>query len=493
MNKTKNRIVSHSAIYLTGDIMRRSVSLIMLPIYTRYLTPEDYGVVELLSMLLDFASILFGARVSQAVFRFYCTASSQKEKNSIISSALILDFLLNAAGALAVAIFSTPLSIAIFGSSEYSSLIALFALTLFFLPLVEIPLTHIRAQQKPWLFTIFSLMKLFLQLSLNIYLVVIHEMHVEGVIYSAVISSAIMAVILTVYSLSVTGIKVTKKAVLQLFSFSLPLKLATFGTFYVTFGDRYILNIYTNLTQVGIYSLGYKFGFMFTLLAWTPFERMWDSEKYEIYNKPDARAVFQKVFLYISFVMIFIALGMSLFTKDLLKIMSDPAFLEAYKVVPIIISAYIIQAWTKYVNLGILINKKTMEIAYAEIVAVLAITAAYFLLIPTFGIYGAAWATVIGFAARFFWTNWKAKQYYDMELPWGKVGITAVLALLAFAFSLLVPESVVISIALRSFIVLSFIMAFFTLPILPQDEKNEIKDKISFFVKNRRLKLKRQK
>ena len=63
MSTNKSNIVSHSSIYMIGTILKRSVSLIMLPIYTRYLTPADYGVVELLSMLLDFAAIIFSARV----------------------------------------------------------------------------------------------------------------------------------------------------------------------------------------------------------------------------------------------------------------------------------------------------------------------------------------------------------------------------------------------------------------------------------------------
>jgi len=89
-----NKLVSHTSIYMFGDVLRYSVSLVMLPIYTRYLTPEDYGVVELLSMLIDFSAILFGARVGQSVFRFYCTADNQTDKNTVISSALFLDVIL---------------------------------------------------------------------------------------------------------------------------------------------------------------------------------------------------------------------------------------------------------------------------------------------------------------------------------------------------------------------------------------------------------------
>jgi O-antigen/teichoic acid export membrane protein len=474
MSTSNNKVVSHTSIYMFGDMLRYSTSLIMLPIYTRYLTPEDYGVVELLTMLIDFAAIIFGARVGQSVFRFYCTASSDDEKKNIISSALLLGVLFNGIGAIAITVLSGPLAEAIFSDLSFQRYIVLFSITMFMLPLTEIPLVHVRAQQKPWLFFTFSVAKLTLQLGLNIYLVVYHEMHVAGVVYSAVISSVVMAIFLTGYSLSKTGMCATKATCKKMFSFSLPLKLASIGSFYLAFGDRYFLNVYSDLSQVGIYALGYKFGFIFTMISWTPFEKMWDAEKYTIHEKPNAKAIYQKIFLYISSILILLGLCISLFTKDLLKIMADPAFLSAYEIVPIIILAYIFQAWTRYCNLGILLKNKTMQIAHAEMIAVLVMTVAYFTLIPAYGIHGAAWATVIGFATRFYWTQRKGKQHYDMELPWIKVIMIAALAMAFFALSLLIPDDLILSITLRAVLVLSFIAVFFALPVFPSNEKEEV-------------------
>jgi len=381
-------------------------------------------------------------------------------------------------GAITIAALSGPLAVAIFSDESYKTYIALFAITMALTPLAEIPFAHIRAEQKPWLFFTFSTLKLILQVTLNLYLIVYLNMRVEGVIYSAVISSAVMAVVLSAYSLSRAGINVTIATCKKLFAFSLPLKLAVIGSFYMTFGDRYILNMYTDLSEVGIYSLGYKFAFVFTILAWIPFEKIWDSEKYEICKKPDAKLIYQKVFLNISSIMILFGLCISLFTKDLLRIMSDPAFFHAYEVVPIVIVAYIFQSWTRYCELGILLENKTIHIAYAGMIAVLVITIAYFTLIPAYGMHGAAWATVIGFYARFYWVNRKGKQYYDMDLPWGKVGLTAILALLAYALSLFVPDNLVASIGLRTVILASFVALYFSLPILSREAKKEVWTKV---------------
>ena len=69
----------HSAIYAIGALISRLTALVMLPIYTRYLTPADYGVIELLTMAIEITGILVGLRITQALFRFYILAKDRRE------------------------------------------------------------------------------------------------------------------------------------------------------------------------------------------------------------------------------------------------------------------------------------------------------------------------------------------------------------------------------------------------------------------------------
>lgn len=472
MGSEVKKSISHAGIYALGNILRNGVSIIMLPIYTRFLTPADYGIIELLSMLIDFASIVLGMRLGEAIFRFYCVAPTDRDKKTVISTSLWLSVALNGIGVILVLSFSVPLAQLLLGDAALAGYVKLFSLTLLLQAFIEIPLIYIRAQQRPWLFVGFSLFKLVLQLSLNIYLVVIKGMHVEGVIYSAIISSGTMACLLLVYTLWTAGARISYHMSANLIQFSTPLMLASVGSFYLTFGDRYYLRLFGDLANVGIYALGYKFGFMLIVLIWDPFEKMWASQRYEVHKRQDARKVFQRIFIFMSILMLSAALGISLFVKDLLRIMSDPAFHQAYEIVPIILFAYVVQSWTSYCYFGLLLNRKTIQITYASAIAVAVITVAYLTLIPLFGIYGAAWATVIGFVARLYWVNWKGRLEYDMRLPWGKVGLLAGLATGIYGLSWFVPEPFILSITLRSMLFLLFFFIFMKLPILSAGEKS---------------------
>ena len=130
-------------------------------------------------MIIDFTTIIFGACATRAVFRFYCTSNSAKEKKDIIASSLFLSFFMGCIGAAFVIVLSESLAIAMFDDVAYQEYIILFALTMTLQPFIVIPFAYIRAMRNSRLYFNFSLVKLVIQVSLNIYFVVYREMHVE--------------------------------------------------------------------------------------------------------------------------------------------------------------------------------------------------------------------------------------------------------------------------------------------------------------------------
>jgi O-antigen/teichoic acid export membrane protein len=83
------KTAKHSAINAVGMMLRRITGLVMLPIYTRYLNPADYGAVELLTMAIELAGILIRMRISQAMFRYYILTETEEEKHVVVSTVLL--------------------------------------------------------------------------------------------------------------------------------------------------------------------------------------------------------------------------------------------------------------------------------------------------------------------------------------------------------------------------------------------------------------------
>ncbi len=468
MNESSKRIVSHGRIYLVGNILQRCVSFIMLPIYTRFLTPADYGIIELLPMVLDFVGIILGLRLAEAIFRYYSEYSEKKDKNEVITTSIFLVGALNLIGVFALTVSARPLSLAVLGEVSQAHNLMLFSLTLLMQGFIEIPMVSFKASQRPWLFVTFSIFKLALQLSLNILFVVYLKMRVEGVIYSAILSSFILGAVLTFYTILRCGIRFSPHKARQLISFSFPLVLTSLVTFYITFGDRYFLRVFGGgLQEVGVYSLGYKFGFLLIFLVGSPFNSIWDTEKYNVVRHQNAREEYQSVFIGFSTVLLFVCLVLSLYIKDILRIMAAPAFWGAARIVPVVLVAYLTEAWFTYVNLGVLLERKTSEITYGTLIGGVVITIGYFALIPRFGAMGAAWATAIAFGLRCAYVYWRAKRLYDMGLQWWRVWMLFSFFAGLYIASTTGPSNLGASLLCNTGILVAAVIGTLFLPILP--------------------------
>lgn len=474
LSATTGKLVSHGSIYLAGNILRRMVSFVMLPIYTRYLTPEHYGTLELLSMVVDVVAILFGLRIGEAVFRFYYKFDSQRERHEVVFTSLCLVVSLNAIGVLALVVGASPISRVVFGSTHAAPLIALFSFTLVLQSLTETVLTFVRAQQRPWLFVGFSTLKLAIQLGLNIFFVVQMQMAVEGVIYSNLVAGVALAIPLGWYTVRQTGFRFSLEKARAIASFSLPLVLTSLISFYMTFGDRYFLRLLGGgLDEVGIYSLGYRFGFLLSFLVGEPFFGIWNSEKYVAAKQPDAQRRFQISFVLLSAALVWVTVGISIYVHDVLRIMSDPAFWSAALIVPIVMLGAIFQNWTSFGNMGILLNDRTSEIAVGTIVSAAIITVGYLTLIPMWGGVGAAVATVIAMFARMVWIVARAERLYPLQLPWRRAIAMLGLGGIAWGAGLLTPEPLWQSLLITTLIFTAFSGVLFAV-FIPHEQRHAI-------------------
>jgi len=442
-----SKTVNHARVYALGTVLRNVVSFLMLPIYTRYLSPADYGTIELMSMLLDIVGLIVGLRVEDAIFKFYHQVKTPGEQRLVISNALVAAVVSNLIGTIFILIFSGPLTILMFGDDTHRNLTAIFGLTLMLQSLAIIPMAYIRVQQRPWLYIGLSLLRVVLQLSLNIYLVVVKDMKVEGVVYSAVISTFVIGAVSLVYLYRHVGFATDRVLMRGMLNFSFPLVLASIASFYSAYGDRYFLRIYDDLTDVGIYSLAYKFGFLLVALVWDPFTKSWDVRRYELLANPDTDETYNDNFMVMIGALIFGGLGIAIFLDEILMIMSSPEYWPAASVAPIILLAYVVQQAGSFNCFPIFARGDTKDIAKGHWICAVVITIGYLTLIPRYGMYGAAWSTLGGFLAYFTWIIYKGRPLLDMKLSWNKAALLLAFAILLYLISLLIGGPIYLRIA----------------------------------------------
>lgn len=469
------KLFKHTSIYAMGSILSKAIGFLMIPVYTRFLIPQDYGILELLSMTTEVISLFLGMGLTLAVLRFYYLYDEERERKEVISTALLSAmFAYGFAFALLIS-FSQGFSRLLFSTGRYSFYFKIVFINMFLASGIEIPLCFIRAKQRSMFFVALATVKLVSQLSLNIYFVVYLRMGILGILYSTLISSALMSLYLTSTTLKEVGLHYSIHKLLQMVAYGGPMVFSSLCAFILTFSDRYFLNHYCNLTDVGIYSLAYKFGMIMPALLIGPFGNIWSVQMFEIAKKEQAKEIFSKIFKYFGFVLLICGLAISLYIKDVLRIVSDPTYFSAYRFVPIIAFAYIIYGWFYVVQLGILIEKKTKYMALATATAAGSNIGLNFALIPHFGGMGAAWATVLSFIVRFSLVYLFSQKFYYVKYKWHKMGKALACAFVLFLIGTSVnTNSQVFSICFKTAILGFFPIILYAVGFFSANEKKVI-------------------
>ncbi|HEU0080047.1 MAG TPA: oligosaccharide flippase family protein [Longimicrobiaceae bacterium] len=421
MTGKKKSLGKQSAIYGAGIVVGKLASFIMLPVYTRYLTPADYGVLELLSMTIDVIGMIAGIGLGSAVFKFYADAQDTEGKAEVIGTAGLSAMTLGSVTAALGVLFAPLLTRLVIGPETDPLYLRIFFFTYLFQTCEHIPMLLLRARQQAGRVVTLNVARLVLNLSLNILFVVYFRMGVLGVLLSGAITGAVMATGLTAYLLRQVGLRFSPPRFREMVRFGSPMVLWTLGSFVLVFSDRFFLNHYLGTAEVGIYSLAYKFAFMLSALAFNPFDMVWDPHRYEVAKRSDAKEVYARVFLYLNVAVGLVGLGISLFVRDFLSVMSDPAFLPAYRIVPLLLLAQMFSHAVSYCTLGLFVTSNTRALGPIAFFAVVSTLALNFLLVSRFGILGATWATLIAYALRFVWTYRSAQRHYPIRYGWGAI------------------------------------------------------------------------
>lgn len=436
------KAITHSTIYAIGNMLRQLAGFIMLPIYTHYLTPHDYGVVGLIIFFIGLMEVFFGARLVLAVPKFYHDVNTQQERNAVVSTALIITFLVSTFFTALMIVFSEPLSTALLGDDHYGKSMALFSVLLVTQALEFYGMTFLRILERPIAFVTISLLKLVLQLSLNIWFIVGLEMGVLGIALSSAISSLLFAFFLTVFTLYHTGVLFDKATAIQQLLFCWPLWVGSLAGIYIGSANRMYIRIFSTLDDIGLYELAVKFSSILLLLAWEPFSQYWSIERFSVYrNSSDAAATFRVVFRFMVALLAVIGVGISIFAQPVIELMSDKSFHLAFEAVPLLVGGTFFGCLVLFCDFPFLAKNKTAAISQNTYVCAAVVSVFYILLIPSFGFVGAALALMLAQFVQFVVTYMRSKRHIDMNLDMKYLFWVVLISYASVAVALVVPVS----------------------------------------------------
>ncbi|MBD3257950.1 oligosaccharide flippase family protein [candidate division GN15 bacterium] len=427
VKKETGLLLKHSSIYGMAPAVSRLLGFLMIPLYLEYLSPADYGVMDLLYTTTSLIEMVVGVGVAYGVARFYFDSDIQSERNKVISSAFLgLGGLLVPVVAILI-IASSFFASVILDSKDYDDYFVLAFLTMGLGMLNQINLAYLRAEKRSLTVVISTVSQVVINLSLNVYLIVVQDMGVAGIFWGNLIAVAFTMSWLTPLVLRRVGLGFSVDVVKGLIKFGLPLIPSNIANYIVVASDRYFVKEFVSVSETGIYSLGYKFGSLINNFVTSPFNQIYAPRRLELFKKEDSHELFGKVFTYFVCAITFVGLGISMLSRDVIFLLND-RYHEAYQVVPLLTLGHIALSFFYHFNIGIIISKQTKYFAYINMTNAAVNLALNFILIREYGMWGAAISTTICFALRAAMGYWFSRKFVPVVVEWRRVIIVMVTA-----------------------------------------------------------------
>lgn len=420
------------AIYGLGDVATSIISLLLLPVFTRYLAPADYGVITLLLTIEAVTKILFRWGVDTAFIRLYYDCADAAARQRLAST---LFFLLLAANGvlLAAAVLSADwLSTVIFKTPAHGILIAMTVASTFVAGFYFIPLQVLRIEQRSRTYIALTFTRSAGTIAARLWLVIGAGMGVFGIVLADVIVTAAFALILSRWAAPLIRPVFSRPVMREALGFGLPRVPHSVAHQVISVADRYFLNAYGTLRDVGLYSIGASFGLVLKLFL-SAFEAAWTPFFLGVMREPDARRVYASVSTYVVALLALLVAGLCAIAPGLVRLFTEAEFHAAAIVTPWIALGVMFQGLYLVGSIGLVITKRTKLYPLATGTAAAVSLLANALLIPRFGMLGAAWANVLSYAVLALVTVTFSWVVYPIPYEWRRLLRVAVAGGAAYA------------------------------------------------------------
>lgn len=376
--------------------------------------------------------------------------------------------LIGGAAVLITILFPDRTSQALLGSTKYRTLVQLVAFGFFFTFSADMGWVYLRGKQRSGLYTFLTQAFLLVSVALNIYFVAGLKLGVAGSFWANMAAAGAVWAVLMFLTLRETGLRLSVGKLLKLLKFGAPLFTVWVAAFVLNFSDRFFLQRFHGIDAVGVYAVGYKFAYVVSLMAIQPFQLMWEPQSYEISKREDAPGLFSHIFVLYSVALITVAFLVSISIREVFEVMVGSKFVDAYRFVPLLAFAYVIQGMGLFFEAGLLIRKRNVTLSIIGIASTVFCLALNFFLILKWGAWGAVWATFFSFAflsVASYWFSVAAYPFYcNFKVILRVLGASIALLLVAY---LLPAESLIVRLGIKSVLTVTFLFVLTRLRLLP--------------------------
>lgn len=469
------RLASTGAAYTAASILSKIIGVALLPLYTRLLTAADYGAAELLFGAVVAASIVIRLGVIEALLRFYY--KSDEDPDKVVATSFAALFWAGTIAVLVMMPFAGPISELVIPVDPAKLTVPAEELTriaiggLWVLTLSEYLLTIFRLDERSKAFLGFTVASVLVTIPVTVVLLGPLDMGAEGLLLGSYGTGVVFVAALIFYHRKRLSLIPDMPLLKRLLRFGLPTMPAELSLYSMSFVDKFIITWKLGLAEAGLYALAIKVAQSVNVLV-RGFQLAFPPLAYSITDDEEARNAYAAVVTWFVVVMAFTITSIWLVAPWIVTIFAAPKFFDAYKAIGPLVAGTALYA-IYMVLLVVLGRTGRTEFNFpATLVGVVANIALNLILVPIWGIVGAAISLGVSYAIVLILMYIFTQRLFPVPYQWVRllkvVGATAVLIAVG---EVLVPNQGIAPLAIRLLLISALPFALLATGFFTKEER----------------------
>jgi O-antigen/teichoic acid export membrane protein len=411
------RLATTGAAYTAASVLSKLIAVALLPLYTRYLSPADYGAAEVMFAAVVSASILVRFGMIEALLRFYY--KEDEDPARVVSTSFAALFWFSTVAALIALPFAGQISEALLNRSA-PDLARISIGGLWVLTMVEYLLTLFRLEERARAYFVTTIVNVLAAIGLTVVLVVGEGEGARGLLLGSYASGALVALALIGVHRRRLSLWIEGPLLRRMTRFGLPTMPAELSLYLLNFVDRIVIVRSAGLAEAGLYSLAVKFAQAVNVLV-RGFQLAWPPLAYSIRDDGEARRAYAAIVTWFVAGCAFVVTGMWLFSRWIVRALAAPQFFDSYEAIGLIATG--VTLYALYMVLVVILGRtgRTEFNFPATIAALLANLALNLLLVPPLGIVGAGLALVASYVIVVGLMYVFTQRLFPVPYEWGRL------------------------------------------------------------------------
>lgn len=387
MDKYK-KLINNSLIFAIGNLGTKVIAILLVPLYTYYLTPSEYGITDLITTSTNLLLPIVSLSIFDAVLRFVMDQDADKE--SVLTNGIVVSFT-----GLLLSLLLYPMALNFMNADLVLALYILLFLQIFY----SIFSQFARGIGRVRLFASSGVIVAVFLLFLNLLFIVYLKMGIFGYLLSLILSTT-SGVIFLAFFLRINKYffwsKLNKNLIKKMLIYSIPLIPNSLMWWITNASGRFFILYYLGLSANGLYAVANKFPSLLSIL-YSIFFQAWQLSAIEEFDSKESGNFFSTIFNFFTFVMFTGSSIFLVFLKPILSITVEASYFVTWKYIPFLLLGVVFSSFSSFITASYIAAKETKGVFITSIYGALINLIGNFILIPIFGLTGASISVMISF------------------------------------------------------------------------------------------------